>query len=237
MNKWIKIGGVVSAAALVGVIAISAATFAQTQVSTGTAAVVQNGLGFGGPGGLDLFGPRGFGGNIDGEALLAKALNITVKDLRAAEQKAETDAVNQAVANGDMTQKQADLALARIKLAGYIDQDALTAKVLGISVDQLQQARAKGTSMQALIASLNLDATKVRTDLQTAYQNAVKQAVTDGVITQAQADQVLSGPAAGSGLRGDFGGRGGPHGFGGPGRGNGQPNGPAPASTPAGTGA
>src|SRR5689334_15611767 len=124
MNKWLKIGGAVSAAALVGVVAFSAATFAQTQANTGTYAVAQNGIGFGGPGGFDL---GRFGGNVDGEALLAKALNISVKDLQAAEQKAETEAVQQAVTNGDLTQKQADAMLARIKLAGYIDQDALTA--------------------------------------------------------------------------------------------------------------
>ena len=89
-------------------------------------------------------------------------------------------------------------------LRQYVDKDKLTAKVLGISVEELQAAREEGKTMETLISELGLDAATVRENMQAAYKEAVQQAVSDGVITQEQADQILSG---GFGMRGfDFGG-------------------------------
>jgi hypothetical protein len=102
---------------------------------------------------------------------------------------------------------------ARIKLDNYLDQEALTAEALGITVAELQTARDEGKSLPVLINEVELDPATVRTAMNTAYQNAVQQAVTDDVITQEQADVISSLPGLGFG-RGGFGGFGG--GFHGP---------------------
>ncbi|MGD0006426.1 MAG: hypothetical protein ABSE06_19620, partial [Anaerolineaceae bacterium] len=74
---------------------------------------------------------------------------------------------------------------------------------------------------------------KFQASLQSAYEAAVKQAVTDGVITQAQADQILK-DQSGKGFPGGFGGLGG---FGAQGLGgSGGPGGFAPRGFGGGTG-
>ncbi|MEW5869340.1 MAG: hypothetical protein AB1894_08700 [Chloroflexota bacterium] len=161
-----------------------------------------------GPGG---HGGLRFGGDIDYDALLAEALGISVDDLQAARAKADEAAMQLAIEKGYITEEQVQLMQARKALMDYIDQDALTAQALGISVEELQTAREEGKSMQALIDELGLDKTQVQEAMQAAYQEAVQQAVADGVITQEQADLILSEGFGPHGF-GDFGGRGGPGG-------------------------
>jgi len=163
------------------------------------------GRGFGGFDGFNGFERhKGFGGDIDYDALLADALGITVEELQAAREKADQAALEQAIAKGYITEEQAGLMKAQNALRQYVDKDKLTAKVLGISVEELQAAREEGKTMETLISELGFDAAAVRENMQAAYQEAIQQAVSDGVITQEQADQILSG---GFGMRGfDFGG-------------------------------
>ena len=76
-----------------------------------------NGFGF-------HLGGRGAGilksDTIDGEALLADALGISVEDLQAAYDKAEAAELTQAVENGQLTQEQADLMTARRAFQEYV---------------------------------------------------------------------------------------------------------------------
>ena len=65
--------------------------------------------------------------------------------------------------NGDLTQDEADLMLAQQALKGYIDPEALQAKALGITVEELQAARDAGKSMSTLIDELGLTPAAVRT--------------------------------------------------------------------------
>ncbi len=103
---------------------------------------------------------------------LATALGIDVTALQSAYTTATDDVLAQAVSSGMITQAQADEIKANVdrygdfgpyKLTG-IDLNAALAKALGISVDKLTAA------------------------YQTAYNTAIDQQVTDGVLTQAQAD-------------------------------------------------
>ena len=222
MNKWLKIGtiigGVVAAVVLIGAVAFAftpAPVRAQAaqQLMGRNFAAFQGQFGprgqFGGPRG---FG-SGFGDRIDHDALLAEALGITVEELQAAKEQAHLAGIQQMIDEGFLTQPQADLMIARVKLNSYIDRDALTAKALGITVEELQAARDEGKPMFQLMQELGLDPAAVRTAMNTAYQEAVQQAVTDGVITQEQADIILSLPGGGFGPGGGHG-RGGPGGFG-----------------------
>ena len=164
-------------------------------------------------------GGRGFEGVSDED--LAEALGITVEELTAAREQAKSATLEQAVADGLITQAQADeilsgdrptLALGRWSnwlSENGIDYQAYLAEALGITVEELQAARsaafianveqavADGTITQEkadLILgrfALAQDST-FQSSMQTAFEAAVNQAVADGVITQAQADQILA---------------------------------------------
>lgn len=157
------------------------------------------------------FGMPGFDFDKGAEhdEFLADALGISVEELQAARAEAETAALAELVDAGYLTQEQADLMAARQALKGAIDREALMAKALGISVDELQAAREEGTTMAELLDQLGLTAAEVATAHQAAYEAAIQQAVEDGVLTQDQADQILSGSFSGHG----FGGFPGGHGF------------------------
>lgn len=140
--------------------------------------------GFGGMGRA----PKGVAGSIDENALLADALGITVDELQAARETANQAAIEQAIAEGLITQEQADAMLARKNVQSYVDRDTLLANVLGMSVEELQTAYANGATLSTLMSAKGLDAATAREKLQTAYTEALAQAVKDGVITQEQAD-------------------------------------------------
>ena len=173
---------------------------------------------------------------------LATALGIDLTTLQAAEKSAQAEALKQAVTAGLITQAQADEITARGGHFGDfghfgasgIDYNALLAKALGISTDQLQAGfvKAYNTAIDNAVTNGNMtqdqadlakgrfaleNNSKYQSSMQSAYQVAVQQAVTDGVITQAQADQLLKnaprmgvgGPGLGGPSFGGHGGRGG----------------------------
>ncbi len=129
----------------------------------------------------DHHGPMAFGPETDGQ-FLADALGISVEELQAAQEQAFQAALAQAVADGKLTQEQADAIashldhfppgmMGRFGLGGDIDMNALLADALGISVDELNAAR------------------------HTARDAALDQAVADGKLTQEQADQIKAAAA------------------------------------------
>jgi len=83
------------------------------------------------------------GSDIDGEALLADALGITVDDLQAAYDKAEASALSQAVENGQLTQDQANLLTARRAFGEYLRTQQKS------YADQVQAALDAGAITQA----------------------------------------------------------------------------------------
>ncbi|MEW5986525.1 MAG: hypothetical protein AB1791_07835 [Chloroflexota bacterium] len=159
-----------------------------------------------GRGGFGHHGFGGFGLTIDHQALLADALGITVEELDAARQEAHVAAVEAALADGTITQEQADLMLAVSAVKAAVDQAELRASVLGLTVEELEAAVADGTTFSELLDQAGLTATEYRDAMDEAYQAAVAQAVEDGLITQEQADLALE---SGFGLGGCPGGHGG----------------------------
>jgi hypothetical protein len=156
--------------------------------------------------GLDFHkhGERG-----EGDELLAAELGITVAELEAAKETAREAALAQAITDGLITQEQVDLMAAGQALREYLDQDAVLADLLGLTVEELEAAK-EGGSIRDLIEASGLTQEEIMTAMQEARETAVAQAVADGVITQEQADQLqaMSG-------HGDFGGPRGGHGRGG----------------------
>ena len=153
------------------------------------------------------------------DTYLADALGITVEELQTAQQAANTEALNQAVSAGLITQEQADRMAAndgtgrrggfRIPGDRSIDTQTLLANALGIRVDELTDAQQQALTARLDQAVADGALTQDQADLQkarntlanntafqdsldSAYQAAIAQAVADGVITQAQADLILA---------------------------------------------
>jgi hypothetical protein len=259
---------VIAAVAFVGVLGASAfqAVSAQATTPTATAPATGNNNSTT-PTNPTMNYPGGMEGLRGGytEQGLATALGIDLTKLQAAEKSAEADALKAAVAAGQLTQSQADQITARGDRFGDfgrfgvtgIDLNALLAKALGITTDQLSAAKIKAydTTIDSAVTAGNMtqaqadlakgrfaleNNAKFQSALTSAYSAAVKQAVTDGVITQAQADQLLAnanqmgvgGKGFGPGLGGPRGG----HGFGGqPGNYQGGTTNPTTPATPSAT--
>ena len=155
---------------------------------------------WGGKGGRG-FSPFSFGrkskdvssDKTDEGALLAEALEITVEELQAARKAANAAAIVQAVEEGIITQEQADEMQARKDLQSYLSRDALLAQALGISAQDLEDAYAEGKTLSDLLSDAGLDAATVRDSLASAYEEALGEAVADGVSTQEQADETQDG--------------------------------------------
>jgi hypothetical protein len=147
----------------------------------------------------------GLGGDHD--ALLADELGITVEELDGAREAARSRAMDQALADGLITEEQYADFQVRDALQPYLDRDALVAAALGISVDDLSSQ-----SLSAWLDELGLDRETYQANLQAAHDAAIQKAVSDGAITQEQADS-LSDTMPFGGFGGFGGHRGGPGGM------------------------
>ncbi len=156
---------------------------------------------------------------------LADALGISVDELQAAYEETQIAAIEQAVEEGILTEEQADELLDRVNgfhgrfrrgfRFGGIDEDALLAEALDISVEALEAARVEASraKLDAMVEAGALtqeeadlmaareavgtyfDQEAVAAIIQEAYESAVTQALEEGAITQEQADRLLESPA------------------------------------------
>lgn len=190
----------------------------------------------------------GRGGSAPTDNYLAEALGITVEELQAAQEAAYAAALEQAVADGLITQEQADQIAQFGGPMGHMrgghfgalgDTDEFLAAELGISVEALQTAQdeAQAARLSQMVedgvltqeqvdlmaarqaVQSHLDVEGLNALVQEAYATAVQSALDAGEITQEQADQLLSDAAAAPSLRFDFGGHDGFGGRGGHGHG------------------
>ncbi len=144
----------------------------------------------------------------DGQTVadLAEELGVDMADVNAAVQAAKEEALAAAVANGDITQAQADRLLAGGgRLFGNFEvrgshgfltpeaQEAAIAESLGMTVEELEAARAEGQSLAEIAAAQDVDMADVQDAVEAAREQAIADAVTNGEITQEQADALLSG--------------------------------------------
>lgn len=154
----------------------------------------------GGPG---MRGDPGFPGPLGDGEYLAQALGISVAELNDAYAKAHDAALDQAVANGDLTREEADAIrtlrdsegdmgrgpknrLFHFLGRGDVDFEPLLADALGISIEELQSARDE--SRQLAIAAA-VDAGRL-TEEQADLMNAMA-ALKDVIDPQALTAQVL----------------------------------------------
>lgn len=197
-----------SALMVAGLLGSAAVSFAQTDTPAESAEVA--------PSESTAIAPsRGSHLMVDDEALAA-ALGITVDELDAAEDAARTAMIDQAVADGLLTEEEATTLKAEGSLRrgarfGY-DWNEYLAAALGITVDELNAAEL--TAYQAEVAAAveagtltqeqadlllarqaaqnYLDTDALNETVRAAYADALTQAVAAGDITQAQADALLA---------------------------------------------
>ena len=163
--------------------------------------------------------PGGHGSEEERQAALAEALGIPVEELEAAQQEARRAQIAQLVEDGVLTRDQANLMLAMDALKGYVDREVLMAEVLGLTVEELEDAREDG-SLRDLLANITPAELQERT--QAAFEEALQNAVDDNVINSEQAELVREqlDEGFGFGPHHGFGGHARPGGFGRRGMGN-----------------
>jgi polyhydroxyalkanoate synthesis regulator phasin len=167
--------------------------------------------------------------DADRDALLAEALGISTEELQAAYTAAAQAALDQAVADGQLTQEQADALAERLADAdakgfgrfgfghfGGGDFQALLAEALDITPEALQEAEATARSAAIDQAVEAGDLTQEQADLakaasafraymaeqQPTVEEQLAQAVAAGAITQEQADLLLANQQSLGGIRG-----------------------------------
>ena len=145
-------------------------------------------LGRGGGPGLGQPGKPPQDGKIDFDALLADELNISVDELIDAREQARQDGIEQALADGKITEEQLEMMEARKALNEYLDRDAILEKVLGMSREELKEAQAEGKRMPEILEELGLEPGDLRDAMQEAFEDALQEAVDDGVIDEDQAE-------------------------------------------------
>jgi hypothetical protein len=182
-------------AVAVGVMAFSSSSAANNRQTilaqeTGPEEMQPWKAGFDGKRGMGHGGRPGFGISFDYDAFIAEALGVSVEELLAARQAAHDAALEQAVTEGVITAEQAELIKAGQALRQYIDHQEILSQALGIDVADLEAAREEGKSLPYLFGELGLDPADVRDALQSAYEDAIQQAVDDGVISSSQAEQL-----------------------------------------------
>ncbi|MEM8857473.1 MAG: hypothetical protein AAGD96_04080 [Chloroflexota bacterium] len=121
------------------------------------------------------------------KSAFAAELGVTVEAFEAAQEAVKEARLAEALANGNITQEQIDLREARQALAETIDKKEIAATVLGVTVEELEEARENRT-MRDLIAETGLTRDEIRTATEAAYQDAIDQAVANGDITPEQAE-------------------------------------------------
>ncbi|MBK7180311.1 MAG: hypothetical protein IPH82_24515 [Chloroflexi bacterium] len=200
MNKMSKLLGALALVVGVLIVGVTAVALAQDSTSAdGGALTAVSGFAPRLRQGIErLFTPQ------EKDAALADALDISVDELDAARQTARETLLAQAVADGRITQAQADeMADGNFSPRGYLGDlrqeylpketvDAVIADALSLTVDDLTAARDAGQRLPEIADQQGVDLSAVQAALQTALADALQQAVADGRITQAQADDILS---------------------------------------------
>ncbi len=156
---------------------------------------------------------------------LAAALGIDQAKVESAIKQAESDTIDQAVANGDLAKNPADAMKQQVQqnpvdlfhikgldgmgrggfgrggfASGIVDYTAVEKAVadkLGLSVTDLQGKLKSGATLASLAKEKNVQVQDLYDAAAAAAKTQLDQAVKDGKITQAQADQVYKNIQAG----------------------------------------
>lgn len=182
MFKLMKIGMLGLAAAGLGAAALFGTGAAFAQDGTGDALLDRPGGSMGGPAFRDAY-----------DQALAAELGVSVDDLLAAREAARDAALDILVEKGDLTQDEADAIRENAALQETLkaERDAILADALGISVDELEAARADGQSLREIAEEQGIDPADLQLTLEIAYETRIQEMVDAGTLTAEQAQRLL----------------------------------------------
>lgn len=129
--------------------------------------------------------------SIDMDTHLAEALGISTDELSEARDAAKNAELEQALADGKITEEQVAMMEARQALQNYIEKDEMVAKALGITVEELEAAQEDGIRLPDLMEDLGIEQEDFEANMKAIYEEILQQAIDDDIITQEQADQLL----------------------------------------------
>jgi hypothetical protein len=146
------------------------------------------------------------------EEILAQKLGITVEQLRAAQLAARDELLAEAVANGRLTQEQADKIknardagqglfkgnlplLKGPRIAALRNVFGAAAEAIGITEQQLFEGLRAGKSIAEIAEENDVDRDDLEEDILDSLTEAIDQAQTDGKITAEQATRLKNGLA------------------------------------------
>ena len=160
-KKWYVIPAI-SALVLAIAIGVMALSSSSAALNSQTILVQEDGSGEPQPWKISFNGKRGighggkFGTSFDYDGFLADELGVTVEELQAARQAAHEAALEQAVAEGLITEEQAELIKARQALREFINHQEIVSQALGIDVSDLEAAREEGKPIPYILGELGL---------------------------------------------------------------------------------
>jgi hypothetical protein len=146
-------------------------------------------------------GPHGFDNDGEFESYLEAALadiGLSIDELKAAQETVRANRLAELVEEGYLTEDQLSMIEAQEALKEYIDRQALmsdAAEALGIELPDPEAALEDGAAPWALMEQLEeqgLTIQDVMEAVQAAYEDAINQAVDDGIISSDQAELILS---------------------------------------------
>jgi hypothetical protein len=127
---------------------------------------------------------------------LVEELGADPEAIEAAVQELHIEALEAAVADGAITQEEADELLAKMELRSVMRdiwgpeaQRAALAEALGITLEELEAANEDGLHIWDLVEERELDVATVQQAVEAARAAAIEAAVDQGLITQEQADE------------------------------------------------
>ncbi len=122
------------------------------------------------------------------QTFLAQALGIDEATLAQAQQQATLDWIRYLEQQGQLPADKAALWRARVLAQPYLDPAKLVAQALGLTPEALQQACTDGKTLADLLEQQGLTRQAFARALKQAAEEALQQAVDDGVLTQEQAE-------------------------------------------------
>lgn len=159
---------------------------------------------------------------------LAESVGVDIESVELAVEAAQIEAINAAVADGTITQATADAMLEKLELRRLareiLDRDVLEAtlaEALGITVAELEAAKADGVRLPELAEQQGVTVDDVQATMEAKRTELIEAAVDAGTITAEQGEALQSlceggRGGFGHGGRGGRGGHGGRGGFRGP---------------------
>ena len=134
-----------------------------------------------------------YSGILDKDVFIADSLGVSLAEWEEAEDASYAANIAEKIESGRLTAEEAADKQAIHDFKASIDEDSVLAQALGISVAELDEARADNVTYSDLLDELGLTDDEVDAAEEAITAQLVEDAVADGSLTVEQAEQLLNG--------------------------------------------